>query len=126
MRRSPEKLIARLRNRKIRTIGSGVLTLVFSAMLAVNWSLLALFSSSMAIKEGEDPVLHLVIWQPMVLGISTLVGTSLFLASLVGFFAGMLLNHVTGCTKDDLLVQLWDRVEILERSGRSKPEMPNP
>jgi hypothetical protein len=116
MRTSPEKLIARLRNHKGRIIAHSILAAIFLAMLTVSWwVLLTIASDTLLLKKGEDPVFHLTVTQPMTLGIATLTSMSFLFASLVGVFGGALVEF-TGLTKDDLLVQLWDRVQALEKS----------
>ena len=67
-------------------------------------------------KEGEDLLWHVVLGQQTLAGIAY-VQTMLFLLGLgVGTTVALLIGELTTCTKNDLLVHLWDRVQALERS----------
>ena len=70
MPRSSEVLIARLRNRTKRIIICGVLTVVLSVMLIAIWLLIFRMSATLTPKEGDDQVFHLVVCQPLILGIA--------------------------------------------------------
>ena len=116
MRRSPEKLIARLRNRRSRIIALSVCVVVGLGVLAYGWFVLVTLYSDLVPKEADDVLLHVVMNQYMILAIANIGGSSLLVASLVGIAIGLLLTEVSGFTKNDLLANLWDRVQALERS----------
>ncbi len=116
MRRTPELLIARLRNRKGRIIAYGVLSVIFLGVLINYWLLMTDAVDSLVPKEGDDLLLHVVTGQYMVLGIALMQTLFILLAMGLGFAATSLLNEISGCTKMDLVVELWDRVQALERS----------
>jgi hypothetical protein len=126
MRRSPEVLIARLRNKKSRIIASGIFTVVLLGLLAWYWFLLITTCQSLVPREGENLAFHVVFTQQLLVGIAFIQCISLFLALGVGLSIGMLINELSGFTKNDLLVQLWDRVQALERSQPADPQSPTP
>lgn len=115
MRRSPEVTVSRLRNRKGRIIGYGILSVILAGMAAGHWVVLTKLITGLAPREGEDLLLHVVIGQQMLGGI-TCLQTILFLLAL-GFGATVagLIAELTTFTKNDLLVHLWDRVQALEQ-----------
>lgn len=119
MRRTPELLIARLRNRKGRIITYGVLSVICLGVLINHWLLLTEAITGLSLKEGDDLLLHVVAGQYMVLGIALMQTLFILLAMGLGFAAASLLNEISGCTKMDLVVELWDRVQALERSQAS-------
>ena len=119
MRRTPELLIARLRNRKGRIISFGVLSVICLGALINYWLLMTDAVDSLVPKEGDDLLLHVVIGQQMVVGIALMQTLLILLAMGLGFAATSLINEISGCTKMDLVVELWDRVQALERSQAS-------
>jgi hypothetical protein len=115
MRRSPEVLIARLRNRKARTIGCSILSVACLGLLAMNMLVLSEMISGLIRREGGDLPISAVAGQ-QVLAIAGLQSITLLLALGLGVAAAALITELSGATKADLLVQLWDCVQTLERS----------
>jgi hypothetical protein len=128
MRRSPESLVNRLRNRKRRIVCYTILIIAGLLLLAAAGFVLVKSIGDLAFREGDDLQLHVVIGQQILVGIAFLDAMSLLLATGIGAAIAMLVGEVTSFTKDDLLVNLWDRVQALEQSEPidSQPPIPNP
>jgi hypothetical protein len=71
-------------------------------------------------------LLHVLKSQQLVWAIANTTAISYLLAAVVGLFLGSLVTEAFMFTKDDLLVDLWDRVQALERQQMSNPPVPNP
>jgi hypothetical protein len=67
-------------------------------------------------EEGKDVLVHLAVGQAMVVGIAFLQSAGLLLAAGLGATVAALITELTMFTKTDLLVRLWDRVQVLEQS----------
>jgi hypothetical protein len=128
MRRSPEVLVKRLRNRKFRIIGYSVLIIVGLCLIAWHWFVLTTLTSDLVPKEGDDLLWHAVLSQQLLPGIACLEAVLLLLGVGIGAVIALLIGEVTAFTKNDLLVNLWDRVEALEQSQRASSQslIPNP
>jgi len=113
---SPEVLVARLRNRKGRVIGYAVLSTVLAALTAAHWIMAARGMADLVPEEGKDVLVHLAVGQAMVVGIAFLQSAGLLLAAGLGATVAALITELTMFTKTDLLVRLWDRVQVLEQS----------
>ena len=116
MPRSPEALVARLRNRKGRIIGYSILSVLLAIVAAGSWFVLTKAISGLLPKEGEDLFLHVVFGQQMLVGIACMQTMFFLLALGLGATVGVLIGELTTFTKQDLLVHLWDRVQALEQS----------
>jgi len=126
MRGSPEVLIARLRNRKKRIVAYSIFSVVCLGLLGVHWFVLVDMCRSLVPQEGEDLALHAVLSQQVFFAAACMHATSLLLACLLGLAVGALVCEVMTFTKNDLLVELWDRVQALERSKPPNTESPIP
>jgi len=115
MRRSPEALIARLRNRKRRVLNYGVLTLICLGLLLADWSVTAKAIAALAPGEGDDPSTLFVVGQQMLVGIAFMQTMALLLALAFGAAVAALILELVGYTRDDLLVNPWDRVQLHEQ-----------
>jgi hypothetical protein len=126
MRRSPEALIARLRNRRSRITIYSVSLTVSSALLAASVYLLIEMVSFLAPKEGEGLALSQVAREYSLVGVAVLQVMSLMLILGASLFFAMLVAEIATFTKNDLLLDLSDRVQALERSQSANPEPPTP
>jgi len=115
MRRSPEVMVSRLRNRKGRIIAYGILSIIIAGTAAGYWFVLTKMITGLAPKEGEDLLTHVVFGQQMLLGITCKQTIFFLLAMGLGAAAAGLITELTMFTKSDLLVDLWDRVQALEQ-----------
>jgi hypothetical protein len=130
MRKSPEVLISRLRNRKKRIVVDSVQTVACLAAVAVIWYFINSMAASLVPRDVEDPSLELARFQ-YVLAISLpLIGLlflmMLFCAAFLGFSVSELIRAITGFSNSDLLVELWDRVRALESGRPGPPSGPPP
>ena len=122
MQRSPEALVERLRNRKGRIIRYSVLALICLGLCGMYWFLFIRAYAQLIPKEGEDLVIHAAISQYIILPqivyfqIMTILTGAFF-----GIFTMMVLTEITTFTKNDLLVQLWDHVQVLEQNRSTNP-----
>ena len=116
MRRSLEALVTGLRNRKRRIVAYSILSVVFLGLAAWQWYVLSDAVRFLLPKEGEDPVSRVVMGQAMMPGIAAMIAALFLLAAVIGVMIGLLITEAAMFTKSDLLVQLWDRVQALERS----------
>jgi len=117
MQRPPEALVARLRNRKRRLITLGILIVILLGLIAMGWLAVTSLQKSLVPKEDADLLLHVVSCQVLLPGIAFLQSMLLLLAAALGAALAAFLGRSAGlATKDDLLVNLWDRVQALEQS----------
>ena len=120
--RSAEALVAHLRKRKRRIIGHIVCLVVSLGMLAVfGWLIFDLYHRIVPKNEADLAIVHLVQLQQVTVAIAFIQSMMLLFALGFGYATGMLLNELTTFTKDELLVNLWDRVNLLEKSPRDAP-----
>jgi hypothetical protein len=129
MRRSPDALVARLRNRKGRIIGYSVLSAVCLALLAGHLFLVGRMTTGLVPRQGDDLLVSVVVGQQTIVAIAFLQTMSLVLAVGLGVAGAALIGELMVCTKNDLLVHLWDRVQALEQSqatgaNRRQPQGP--
>ena len=115
MRRSPEVMVSRLRNRKDRIIVYGILSIILAGMAAGYWFVLVKMITGLTPKEGEDLLMHVVFGQQMLVGITCMQTIFFLLAMGLGATVAGLITELTMFTKSDLLVNLWDRVQALEQ-----------
>jgi len=116
MRRSPEALIAGLRNRKRRIVTYSVLAVIFLGLAAI-----ALFVASRAYaglvpREGEKLVFRAALDHLMLVGIARMQTIAIVFAIAFGLAGAALLIEIMEFTRSDLLVYLWDRVQALEKA----------
>lgn len=116
MRRSPETLIKGLRNRKHRIVAYSIWSVVSLCLLVAALFLLFKATSGLVPKESDDLQLHVIMGQQMLVGITFIEAMSLLIGLCVGASIGLLVGEVATFTKNDLLVNLWDRVQALEQS----------
>jgi hypothetical protein len=119
MQRSPEALVAKLRNKKSRIILYSILSLLFLGSLVFYLCVLSHASQSLIPKEGEEPTVHNYLLPVMLQLISALITMSMLIAAGLGISIGSLYVEFTSFTKNELLVQLWDRVQELEKTQQS-------
>jgi hypothetical protein len=116
MRRSPETFVARLRNRKRRIIVYSTLLAVCLGSLVLYWHVSTSACVNLLARETEEPAINAVLSHQLIIGIAFMQTMMLLLCVCVGVLGGTLIVNLTAFTKDDLLVQLWDRVQSLEKS----------
>ena len=119
MKRSPEVLIARMRKRKRRIVGLAMLLVILVCGLVWNYWMFALLCQDLVPKEGDDLATHAIMSQSLLFGVAILHSMIMVLAAFVGLAAGALITELFMFTKTDLLLQLWDRVQLLERSHQA-------
>jgi hypothetical protein len=121
MRRSPEALVSRLRNRRGRIITYSILAVISLALAAMQWFLAMCLYSDLIPKGDEDATAIRALLAPQ-FAVSTAVVlmVAFFFCLLFAQNIVMLIVEATGYTRNDLLVELWDRVQALE-SGRPGP-----
>lgn len=115
MRRTPEALIDRLRNRKNRIVAFSICAVLCLSLFIFSLWVFVKASNSLTLTDGQDIVLHVAI---MRVTVPLLVYTQmavLIAGAVACVFAGLAVTEVTTFTKNDLLVNLWDRVEVLEQ-----------
>lgn len=122
MRRSPEKLIERLRNHKGRIKIYAFFVVVSLALLMASVYLLIETYGWLLPDEEGNLALTDVAREHLSIGAAFLQVVSLMLVSVFGLAVGLLISEVTTFTKNDLLVQLWDRVHALERCQPVDPQ----
>jgi hypothetical protein len=109
-------LVSRLRNRKRRIVTYSIVVVVLLGGLSIQWFKLAMMWSFLTPKEGGDLLLHVAMCQPMVVWMATACASTLVLAMVCTYFVVELITEIFGVTRNDLLVQMWDRLQALERS----------
>lgn len=111
MRRSPEVYVAGLRRRKRRVVQWLVVAVTFGGPLVVNLygavNGYSLLRDGLAIQPAIVEILALVTF---------LQTMAIFCAVGLGLAVAMFIIELTQFTKNDLLVELWDRVQALEES----------
>jgi hypothetical protein len=117
MVRSPETLVARLRNRKGRIVTYAILSVVLAGLTAMHWIMAARMIASLVPEEGKDLLFHVVVGQPIIVGIAFMQTAGLLMVAGFGATVGALITELTMFTKTDMLVRLWDRVQVLEQSA---------
>jgi len=121
MRRSPEVLVARLRNRRGRVVTHSILAVVFLALAAWHLFVATCLYSDLIPKADEDAAAIRALLAPQfAVATGFVLMIAFFLALMFAHNVGMLITIATGTTQDDLLVSLWDRVQALE-SGLPTP-----
>jgi hypothetical protein len=123
MRRSPEVLVARLRNRKGRIIVLSILTVICIGALAFQWVMLNRMLTDLLHIESER------LARVLLVGVVSLETAAFFLALCLAAAVAALITEFTVFTKSELLVNLWDRVRALEQSqtlpaNRQEPQSP--
>jgi hypothetical protein len=115
MRLSPEKLIARMRNKKIRIINGIILLIVFLFLITLYWIIgLKFWEHVKDYSEKDD--LHHFFSHLSLLYLSRIYVTTILLSLFIGFLISFLIGLLFTYTKEDLLVELWDRVQTLEKA----------
>ncbi|MBN1395671.1 MAG: hypothetical protein JW959_11660 [Pirellulales bacterium] len=122
MKRSPEKMIARLRNRKSRIIASMILSMLLLMLLSWQWYVVECIWKDSLFMEHEDLLFHVAIQQMLFIPASTLIAQSMLVAALLGLAVGSLFVNLFAYSKDDLLVNLWDRLQALEKSKQNEKD----
>ena len=121
MRRSQEALsealVAHLRNRKRRIVTHSIVAVLLLVALAIQCVKLSMMCAFLVPKEGHDLLMHVAMGQSMVVWMATVCAVTVVLALLFTYVVLRLIVELFGVTtRDDLLVQLWDRVQALEQS----------
>lgn len=116
MHRSPEALVAGLRKRKSRIVTFSILTIACGGLLAMSLYVAARGYSLLVPKEGDDLAFHVTMAVPIVPAIAFCQTMAVVYAMGLGLAAAMLIGELTSFTKNDLLVELWDRVQSLEKA----------
>jgi uncharacterized membrane protein YhaH (DUF805 family) len=124
MRGSPEKLIAGLRRKRLRIIASGILSVVLLGLLIAQWCLIGTVWHDSVFKEHSDLLFHVAMQQMMVIPTCSLIAQSMLVAALLGIMMAIFFINLLAYSKDDLLVELWDRIEALEHSIATQSEEP--
>jgi hypothetical protein len=133
MRRSrealSEALVSHLRNRKRRIVTYSIFVILLLGGLAIQCFKLTMMWSFLAPKEGDDLLWHVAMCQPIVVWMATACASTLVLAMVCTYAVVKLIADIFGVTtRDDLLVQIWDRLQALERSQTTpaNPQQPQP
>jgi hypothetical protein len=117
MPQSPDVLIKRLRNRKRRVVVHVIFVVACASFLATGWIVVTRGYALLVAREGED-LLFRVNSAEVALPVIAFWQTFTVLAGLaLGCSSAMLIAELTAFTKDDLLVDLYDRVTALERAN---------
>ncbi len=118
-KKTAEELIAHLRRRKLRITFYGIYTIV-NAVFTVAWGYLAIRSGTNLIVDPSSADIEGETTMLTVMGpLTALIAASCFAMCLahiigLGFVFAMLIIELTSCTKDQLLVEMWDRIKTLE------------
>lgn len=118
-KRTPEALVAQLRRRKFRITFYAIIAVVF-AVFAVVWGYLAVRFATMLIvnpesKDIEAETIMLSVMGPlMALGAASCFTLCLTQCILLGSAIASLINELTSYTKDQLLVEMWDRIKEIQ------------
>jgi hypothetical protein len=136
MKRSPEALVASLRvkkNKKWRIVTHTFVVLVLLNLVAYYCCVLAsnLFVALLLPQNPGGHTIYSLIHGTLLYKFAFLNSLTMFLAACLGIEAMNLVTELTTFAKDDLLVQLWDRVQALEMSqqgaaGGQQPQDPTP
>ena len=118
-KRTPETLVARLRRRKLRITSYAIVTIVL-AVFAASWGYLAIRFTSMLImgptSEGiEANTVVLTFMGPLMASAAACCFAACLAHSIgFGFTLAALITELTSYTKNQLLVEMWDRIKELQ------------
>lgn len=118
-KRTPEAFIANLRRRKLR-ITFYVIFIILSAALAAIWGYFAVrFGTTLVINLGttniETEKIMLTFFGPiMAVGAACCFTLCLTQCILLGSAIATLIAELTSYTKDQLLVEMWDRIKEIQ------------
>ena len=129
---SAEVLVERLRNRRRRlVVGGSVLVLALGVITVFAFSVSQRPQQVDPQLQRQDPAMAEIVRQQIetaksLLELMTMVMGAVFVLTIV-----LLVTAFSSYTKDDLLVELWDRVQALEQSNTPEPnpdasDLPNP
>jgi MFS family permease len=125
-KRTPEALVAHLRRRKLRITFYVIFAIVF-AVFAVVWGYLAVQFTTRLIINPEtenietEKIMLTVIGPFMALGAASCFALCLTLCILLGSAVAALIIELTSYTKDDLLVEMWDRIKEIQSKINKQP-----
>ncbi len=118
-KRTPEALVAHLRRRKFRIIFYAIAAIVLAVFAAAYGYFAIQFTTSLivspACEDIEAEIRMLTIGGPMMASAAASCFT-LCVAHCIGFgfaFAALIIE-LTSYTKNQLLVEMWDRIKVLQ------------
>jgi len=118
-KRTPEALVAQLRRRKLRITLYAIFAIV-SAAFAVVWGYLAVQFTTVLIvnpkyEDIEAEIIMITILGPLMASASACCFTlCITKCILLGCAIAALIIELTSYTKNQLLVEMWDRIKVLQ------------
>ena len=118
--KTAEALIGRLRNRRGRIVAYAVTSVACAVISGMYWWHSIRLTSQLVPAENDDPLLHLTTSQAMLPSIVMCYTFATVWALGLGLSVGKLVGELATYTKNQLLVELWDRVTALEKSQKKR------